>query len=116
MARSSECLDYYARNDLDTADIVRDGLFTAVEGVGSATIHSDMPFINPSFQRLSEKRKWLWRVVMMVLMLVNAWEWFHDVAVGRSVAAVIDAVFVLIALCVIVASFFGGGKNAIQGR
>jgi len=75
-----------------------------------------MPFINASFQRLSEKRKWLWRVVMILLTVLNAWEWFHDVAVGRTVAAVIDAVFVLIALCVIVASFFGGGKSATQGR
>jgi hypothetical protein len=53
---------------------------------------------------------------MIVLTVLNAWEWFHDVGVGRTVAAVIDAVFVLIALCIIVASFFGGGKNAIQGR
>jgi hypothetical protein len=75
-----------------------------------------MPFINARFQRLSEKRKWLWRVVMILLTVLNAWEWFHDVAVGRTVAAVIDAVFVLIALCVIVASFFGGGKSEIRGR
>jgi hypothetical protein len=75
-----------------------------------------MPFINASFQRLSEKRKWIWRGVMILLTVLNAWEWFHYVAVGRTVAAVIDAVFVLIALRVIVASFFGGGKSATQGR
>jgi hypothetical protein len=48
------------------------------------------------------------------LDVLNAWEWFHDVALGRTVAAVTDAVFVLIALCVIIASFFGR-KGAIQG-
>lgn len=42
---------------------------------------------------------------MIVLTILNAWEWFHDVALDRTVAAVIDVVFVLIALCVIVASF-----------
>jgi hypothetical protein len=75
-----------------------------------------MPFINVSFQRLPEKKKWFWRVVMILFTILNAWEWFHDVAVDRPVAAIIDAVFVLILLCVIVASFFGRGKNAIQGR
>ena len=74
-----------------------------------------MPFINPSFQRWSEKKKWFWRVVMILLTVVNAWEWFHDVSLGRTAAALIDAVFVLIALVVIVASFFGRGKKATQG-
>jgi hypothetical protein len=75
-----------------------------------------MPFINLSFQRWPEKKKWFWRVVMILLTVLNGWEWFHDAALGRTVAAVIDVVFVLIALCVIVASFFGGGKSATQGR
>lgn len=49
---------------------------------------------------------------MILLTVVNAWEWFHDVSLGRTTAALIDAVFVLIALVVIVASFFGRGKKA----
>ena len=53
---------------------------------------------------------------MILLTILNAWEWFHDIALGRTVAVAIDVVFVLIALCVIVASFFGRGKSAIQGR
>jgi hypothetical protein len=68
-----------------------------------------MPFINASFQRWSEKKKWFWRVVMIVLTALNAWEWFHDLSLGRTVAAIIDLAFVLIALCVIVASFLGNG-------
>jgi hypothetical protein len=75
-----------------------------------------MPFINPGFQRWPEKKKWFWRVVMILLTVLNAWEWFHDVAAGRTVAAVLDVVFILIALCVIVASFFGGGKSEAQDR
>jgi hypothetical protein len=72
-----------------------------------------MSFINTNFQRWPEKKKWVWRVVMTLFTGLNAWEWFHDIALGRTVAAVIDAVFVLFALCVIVASFFGRGKSAI---
>ena len=53
---------------------------------------------------------------MILLTVLNAWEWFHDVAAGRTVAAVLDVVFILIALCVIVASFFGGGKSEAQDR
>ena len=75
-----------------------------------------MPFINASFQRWPEKKKWLWRAAMIFFMALNAWEWFHDIALGRTVAAVIYAVFELVILCVIIASFFGRGKNAIQGR
>ena len=52
---------------------------------------------------------------MILLTVLNAWEWFHDVALHRTVAAVTDAVFVVIALCVIVATFFGRGKGAIEG-
>jgi hypothetical protein len=69
-----------------------------------------MPFINASFQRWPEKKKWVWRVVMILFTVLNAWGWFHDIALGRTDAAVIDAVFVLVALCVIVASFFGRGR------
>jgi len=75
-----------------------------------------MPFINASFQRWPEKKKWLWRVAMILLMVLNVWEWFHDTALGRTGFAVIDATFVLVILCVIIASFFGRGKSAIQGR
>jgi hypothetical protein len=52
---------------------------------------------------------------MILLTVLNAWEWFHDVALGRTVAAVTDAASVLIALFVIIASFFGRGKGAIEG-
>jgi hypothetical protein len=75
-----------------------------------------MPFINPSFQRLPEKKKWFWRLVMILFAVLNIWEWFHDIALGRIGFALIDAVFVLLILCVIVASFFGRGKSAIQGQ
>jgi hypothetical protein len=75
-----------------------------------------VPFINPSFQRLPERTKWFWRVVLILLTILNTWEWFHDVATGRTVAAAIDAVFVLILIGVVVASLFGGGKGTIQGR
>ncbi len=75
-----------------------------------------MPFINASFQRLPEKKKWYWRVSMILFAVLNAWEWFHDVGLRRTGFAIVDAVFVLILLCVIVASFFGRGKSAIQGR
>jgi len=43
----------------------------------------NMPFINSSFQRWSARKKWIWRVVMILLTVLNAWEWFHDVALGR---------------------------------
>ena len=58
----------------------------------------------------------MWRVFMIVFTGLNAWEGFHDVGVGRTVAAVTDVVFVLIGMCFIVASFLVGEKNAIQGR
>ena len=41
---------------------------------------------------------------MIVLTILNAGEWFHDVALDRTVA-VIDAVFLLIARCMIAAAF-----------
>jgi hypothetical protein len=75
-----------------------------------------MPNINSSFQRWPEKKKWFWRVVIILLTVLNAWNWFHDVALGRTVAAVLDVVFILIALCVVVASFFGRGKSTSQDQ
>ena len=75
-----------------------------------------MPFINTSFQRLPDKKKWFWRVLMILFAVLNVGEWFHDVALGRTVFAIGDAVFALLILCVIVASFLDRGKSAIQGR
>jgi len=75
-----------------------------------------MPFINPSFQRMPERSKWFWRGVLILGTILNTWEWFHDAAIGRTFSAVTDAVFVVILLSVIVASFFGGGKRTTQGR
>ena len=65
-----------------------------------------MPFINPSFRRLPEKHKWSWRVAMFLLTALNCWEWFRHIEAGKTGLAVIDAIFVVMALCVIAASFF----------
>ena len=75
----------------------------------------DMPLINRSFQRLPERKKWFWRVLMIFCASLNVWERFHDVALGRTFFAIGDAVFVFLILCVIVGSFLGRGKSAIQG-
>jgi hypothetical protein len=75
-----------------------------------------MPLINDSFHRLPEKKKWYWRVGLILFVVLNVWEWFHDVALGRMFFAIGDAVFALLILYVIIASFLGGGKSAIQGR
>lgn len=53
---------------------------------------------------------------MILLAVPNAWEWFHDIALERTAAAVTDAVFVLIGICVIVASLSCRGKKVIQNR
>jgi hypothetical protein len=73
-----------------------------------------MAWINPSFQRLPEKRKWLWRVVLFLLMALNCWEWFRHMTAGSLVAAAVDAIFVANALCFIVASFFDCCKIAVS--
>ena len=60
---------------------------------------------------MPEKKKWFWRALMILFAVVNVWEWFHDVALRRTFFAIGDALFVLIILGVIVASFWGRGKN-----
>ena len=65
---------------------------------------------------MPEKKTWFWRVIMLLFAVLNCLEWFHDVTQGRRFFAIGDAVFVLLILCVIVASFVGRGKSAIQGR
>lgn len=65
---------------------------------------------------MPEKKKLFWRVLMILFAILNIWEWFHDVALGRTFFAIGDAVFVLLILCVVVASFFGGGKRPVRGR
>lgn len=71
----------------------------------SVTISAQMAWLDSSFQRLPEKRKWFWRIVMFLLMALNGWEWFRHMTAGSLVAAAVDAIFVVIALCFIVASF-----------
>ena len=83
------------------------GLISSVEDNSCATILSKMRLINASFHRLPEKKKWCWRVGLVVFTVLNVWEWFHDVALGRTFFAIGDAVFALVILCVIVASFLG---------
>ena len=75
-----------------------------------------MPLIKASFHRLPEKKKWYWRVGLIFFAVLNVWEWLHDVALGRTLFAIGDAVFALLILCVIIASFLGRGKSAIQGQ
>ena len=92
---------------------VCDGLISPDENVPSATILQDAIY-QPQLSTMVREEE-------MVLARSHdsfdgpAWEWFHDVALGRTVFAVTDAVFVVIAFCVIVASFFGRGKGAIEG-
>ena len=64
MALSSECMDEYARKDLDTADIVRDGdlksttaqedrLFSVMLPARACALHSDDPSRHDSQDSLS---------------------------------------------------------------
>jgi len=64
-----------------------------------------MPFAKSGFHALPEKKKWFWRVVMILVTIGNAWESFRHVALGSIVAAVVDAVFVLMGLIIILVMF-----------
>ena len=82
------------------------GLLITLEGeVRSATIPLNMPFAKSGFHALPEKKKWLWRAIMILVTIGNVWEWFRHIAAGSIVVAVIDAVFVLMCLGVLVVSF-----------
>lgn len=71
----------------------------------SATIPLDMPFAKSGFHALPEKKKWLWRVTMILATIANGWECFRHVAAGSVIVAIIDAVFGLICVGVLGVSF-----------
>ena len=64
-----------------------------------------MARINPKWQRLPEKYKWLVRIGMLLLAVGNGWEWHRHTAAQNPVAAVIDALFVVLCVWFIFQSF-----------
>ena len=103
------------RGTISRRGFERNGVFSTVKEK-RLSYNPSMPLIKASFHRLPEKKKWYWRVGLILFAVLNVWEWFHDVALGRTLFAIGDAVFALLILCVIIASFLDRGKSAIQGR
>jgi hypothetical protein len=64
-----------------------------------------MARINPSWQRLPEKYRWIVRVAMLLLVVANGWEWHRHTAAHNPIVAVIDAVFVVLGIGFIFQSF-----------
>lgn len=64
-----------------------------------------MPFAKSGFHALPEKKKWLWRVTMILVTIGNLWVCFRHIAAGSIVGAVIDAVFALMCGGVLAVSF-----------
>jgi hypothetical protein len=64
-----------------------------------------MARINAKWQRMPEKYKWVVRIGMLLLAVGNGWEWHRHTAAQNPVAAVIDALFVVLCVWFIFQSF-----------